>query len=219
MRRGDSRQVSLIATLVPASASAELFSDVPESTMFSDEAAAVASAGAERRREFGTVRWCARKALRQLGVSAVPILPNEDRAPRWPVGVVGSMTHCAGYRAAVVARSDELFGVGIDAEPHAALPTDVLELVLRSEEQARLLTLADAESTLHWDRIVFCAKEAVFKAWFPLTGRWLDFDDVSITVRLDGTFDARLLGGGLDDLGGRWKVDRGLILAATSITP
>lgn len=208
--------MSLIATLVPASASAELFSDVPESTMFSDEAAAVAGAGAERRREFGTVRWCARKALRQLGVSAVPILPNGDRAPRWPVGVVGSMTHCAGYRAAVVARSGELCGVGIDAEPHAALPADMLDFVLRDDERARLLTLAEADSCRHWDRIVFCAKEAVYKAWFPLTGRWLDFDDVSITVHLDGTFGARLPGADLD---GRWKVDRGLILAASSVRP
>lgn len=184
--------------------------------MFSDEAAAVAGAGAERRREFGTVRWCARTALRQLGVPAVPILPDGDRAPRWPVGVVGSMTHCAGYRAAVVARSGELSGVGIDAEPHAALPPDVLDFVLRGEERARLAELADADPGLHWDRLVFCAKEAVYKAWFPLTGRWLEFEDVSITVRLDGTFAARLRGA---DLSGRWKVDRGLILAASSLRP
>jgi 4'-phosphopantetheinyl transferase EntD len=214
MRLGNARRVSLIATLVPASASAEMFSDVPESTMFSDEAAVVAGAGAERRREFGTVRWCAREALRQLGVPAAPILPDEDRVPRWPVGVVGGMTHCAGYRAAVVARSNELCGVGIDAEPHAALPADVLDLVLRDDERARLVALTHADPAVHWDRLVFCAKEAVYKAWFPLTRRWLDFDDVSIDVRLDGTFGARVGGA---DLSGRWKVDRELILTATSI--
>ena len=206
----------MIATLVPGSASAEMFSDAPEWTMFSDEAAAVARAGAERRREFGTVRYCARTALRQLGVPAVPILPDVDRAPRWPVGVVGSMTHCAGYRAAVVARSGELRGVGIDAEPHAALPPDMLDLVLGDEERLRLRTLADAQPALHWDRIAFCAKEAVYKAWFPLTRRWLDFEDVSTTFHLDGTFRARLRGA---DLSGRWRVERGLILAATSLTP
>ena len=219
MQCGNSRLVSLIATLVPASASAELFSDVPESTMFFDEAAAVAGAGAERRREFGTVRWCARTALRQLGVPAAPILHGEDRAPRWPVGVVGSMTHCAGYRAAVVARSGELRGVGIDAEPHAALPADVLELVLLDGERARLAALADAHPALHWDRLVFCAKEAVYKAWFPATGHWLDFEDVSIAVHRDGTFGARLRGTSSHELDGRWKVDRGLILAATSLRP
>jgi 4'-phosphopantetheinyl transferase EntD len=219
MEGGNARRVSLIATLVPASASAERFSDAPESAMFSDEAAAVAGAGAERRREFGTVRWCARKALWQLGVPAVPILPDGDRAPRWPFGVVGSMTHCAGYRAAVVARSGELCGVGIDAEPHAALPTDVLDLVLRDEERARLSRLASGDPSLHWDRIAFCAKEAIYKAWFPLTRRWLDFDDVSTTVHPDGTFRARMLQADLDELQGRWKVERGLILAGISLRP
>jgi 4'-phosphopantetheinyl transferase EntD len=192
--------------------------------MFSEEGAAVAGAVAERRREFGTVRYCAREALRQLGVPAVPILPDVDGAPRWPVGVVGSMTHCAGYRAAVVARSGELCGVGIDAEPHAAVPDAALDLILRDEERTRRFALARSYPDLHWDRILFCAKEAVYKAWFPLTRRWLDFADVSTTVHVDGTFGARLLvrhpgvaGVELDGFSGRWVVGRGLVVAATSV--
>jgi 4'-phosphopantetheinyl transferase EntD len=215
----------MIETLVPASACAEIFSDVPESTMFSIEAAAVANAVAERRREFGTVRYCARKALLKIGVPAVPVLPDVDGAPRWPAGVVGSMTHCAGYRAAVVARSHELWGVGIDAEPHAAMPNAALDLILRDEERERLLALADARPDRHWDRILFCAKEAVYKAWFPLTRRWLDFADVSITAHLDGTFWAclrvrvpRVAGVYLDGFSGRWVVGRGLVVAATSVS-
>ena len=127
-----------------------MFSDAPQSTMFSVEAAAVAGAVQARRREFGTVRYCARRAMRQLGVPAIPILPDADRAPRWPAGVVGSMTHCAGYRAAMLARSGVLCGVGIDAEPHAALPPATLDLVLRDEERAQLIGLADAHRGLHW---------------------------------------------------------------------
>jgi 4'-phosphopantetheinyl transferase EntD len=191
-----------------------MFSDAPETTMFPTEAAAVASAVAERRREFATVRHCARRALRQIGAPAAPILPDADRAPRWPVGVVGSMTHCAGYRAAAVARSGELCGLGIDAEPHAALPDEALDLVLRDEERARLVALAHADPALHWDRILFCAKEAVYKTWFPLTRCWLDFADVSVTVRPDGTFRADVE---VHDFGGRWTVGRGLVVAATSL--
>jgi 4'-phosphopantetheinyl transferase EntD len=219
MFRGNPRPVSMIGTLVPASASAEMFYDAPESTMFPAVAAAVAGARPERRREFATVRHCARRALRQLGIAAVPILPDGDRAPRWPAGVVGSMTHCAGYRAAVVARSGELCGVGIDAEPHDALPPAVLDVVLREEERARLLELTDAHPGLHWDRIVFCAKEAVYKAWFPLTGRWLGFEDVSTAVQIDGTFQARprVPGPEVAGLSGRWVVGRGLVVAATSV--
>jgi 4'-phosphopantetheinyl transferase EntD len=214
----------MIETLIPASASAEMFSDAPESAMFSAEAAAVAGAVAERRREFGTVRYCARKALRQLGVPAGPILPDVDRAPRWPAGVVGSMTHCAGYRAAVVARSGELRGVGVDAEPHAPLPAAAPDLVLRDDERMRVRELAETDPGRHWDRIVFCTKEAVYKAWFPLTRRWLDFPDVSVTLSPDGAFVARLdvpgprvAGVGLRGFAGRWTVDHGLVVAATSV--
>jgi 4'-phosphopantetheinyl transferase EntD len=134
------------------------------------------------------------------------------------------MTHCEGYRAAAVARSNELGGIGIDAEPHGPLPAEALELLLRDEERAALGALADAEPTLHWGRIAFCAKEAVFKAWFPLTRRWLGFDDVSTTVDTDGTFAARVLVRGtrvgdpeLEAFTGRWAVDHGLVVAATSI--
>jgi 4'-phosphopantetheinyl transferase EntD len=95
---------------------------------------------------------------------------------------------------------------------------------MRDEDRGRLLALADAYPDLHWDRILFCAKEAVYKAWFPLTRRWLDFADVSTTVHLDGTFRARLrvrgprvAGVDLDGFSGRWVVGRGLVLAATSL--
>ena len=109
----------MIETLVPRSACADMYSDVPESTMFPAEAAAVVHAVPGRRLEFAAVRYCARQAMRRIGLPPVPILPDADGVPRWPTGVVGSMTHCAGYRAAAVARSDRLLGIGIDAEPHA----------------------------------------------------------------------------------------------------
>ncbi len=81
------------------------------------------------------------------------------------------MTHCAGYRAAAVARSRDLLTVGIDAEPHHVLPPNVLGYVALHEEQDRLIDLSAADSRICWDRILFCSKETVYKAWFPLTGK------------------------------------------------
>jgi 4'-phosphopantetheinyl transferase EntD len=85
--------------------------------------------------------------------------------------------------------------------------------------------LADAHPDLHWDRIVFSAKETVYKAWFPLTRRWLDFADVSTTVHPDGTFSARqhlweprVTGVDVAGFRGRWVVGRDLVVAATVVT-
>ncbi len=214
----------MIERLVPGSASAEAFSEA-DGPLFASEAAAVASASAERRREFATGRSCARRALVELGESAVPVPRDTDGAPVWPQGIVGSITHCAGYRAAAVGRSGELAGIGIDAEPHAALPSEALDVVAGDAERARLRQLYDAEPNVHWDRVVFSVKEAVFKAWFPLTRRWLEFTDVSASLSRGGTFSARVhvkapAAASVDvrSFAGRWTVAGGLILAATAVS-
>jgi 4'-phosphopantetheinyl transferase EntD len=109
-----------------------------------------------------------------------------------------------------MARSDRHASIGIDAEPHAALPPETLDLVLRDEERERLAALADGRPGVHWDRVAFCAKEAVYKAWFPPTREWLDFTDVAVTLGAEGTFEADVLG--RERFFGRWLVGRGLIL-------
>ena len=215
---------AMIASLVPEAAGAEMYVDVPESAMHPAEAALVITAGAQRRREFATARQCARIALAALGTPAVAVLPDADGAPVWPAGVVGSLTHCPGYRAAAVGRSETFRGLGIDAEPHVPLPRAVDDLVLRAEERARLRPLCAARPDVHWDRLVFSAKEAVYKAWFPVTRRWLGFEDVSIAVWPDGRLEADLdpAQQPVDRtvparIAGRWLVGRGFVLAAAWI--
>ena len=171
----------------------EAFSDPPEVTLFPAEEELVRNSVAVRRREFGTVRHCARRALGTLGVAPAPILKGERGAPLWPEGVVGSMTHCTGYRAAAVAHRTEVLTVGMDAEPHALLPDGVLETVALVTEQQRTHELRAADAGICWDRLLFSAKESVYKAWFPLTRRWLGFEEADIVLRPDGTFVAELL--------------------------
>lgn len=192
--------------------------DPPDVVLYPQEEAAVARAVDKRRLEFGTVRWCARRALAELGLPPVPIVPGERGAPRWPDGVVGSMTHCDGYRAAAVARTGDVATIGIDAEPHEPLPEGVLEVVARAEELPTLRELLRTAGDVHWDRLLFTAKESVYKAWFPITGRWLGFEDASLTLRTDGTFTARLLvpDAPYPGFDGRWMAAGGLI--ATAIT-
>jgi 4'-phosphopantetheinyl transferase EntD len=140
------------------------------------------------------------------------------------------MTHCTGYRAAALACSRDMLTVGIDAEPHQPLPPDVLGTIALSDEQIRIAELTAAHSALHWDRLLFCAKETVYKAWFPLMHRWLGFHDAAVTFDADvinptkGTFSARLLVHGpmiadraLTHFDGRWLVRDRLVITAIAI--
>src|SRR4051794_5603406 len=141
--------------LPPGVRTAYARTDPPEARIFPAEAAIVASAVAKRRDEFTTVRHCARLALAELGVPPAPILRGVRGAPVWPDGIVGSMTHCAGYRGAAVARSGEAAGIGIDAEVHGPLPTGVLDLVSSEQERAHLAELALLRPAVQWERLLF----------------------------------------------------------------
>jgi 4'-phosphopantetheinyl transferase EntD len=215
----------VIEEIVPAMAAcAEAFDRSPGTGLFPEEEALVARATDKRRQEFATGRECAREALAALGVGKAPILRGYRGAPQWPDGVAGSITHCAGYCAAAVARTHDLAAIGLDAEPNDTLPGGVLELVSLPGERARLRDLSAAAPEISWDRLLFCAKEAVYKAWFPLTGRWLGFADADITIDpADGTFSARLLvpapaGAPLGDgFTGKWLARGGFILTAIAV--
>ena len=190
------RWAQAVIPVLPAdpAAAEQAYPEAIEAGLFPEEREHVARAVAKRRVEFAAVRRCARQALHELGYPPVPILPGEHREPQWPDGVVGSMTHCAGYCAAAVARSGEVSALGIDAEVHAALPEGVLDLISLESERALLAELTGRRpGSVHWDRVLFSAKESVYKAWFPLTRRWLGFEQADIELRVDGTFEARLI--------------------------
>lgn len=191
-------------------------------TLFAEEEHALGRAVEKRRREFVTGRACARAALAKLGLPGGPIARGERGEPRWPAGVVGSITHCEGYRACAVARSREVATIGIDAEPHGPLPEGLLGDIARPEEIALLRRLQETSPQTHWDRLLFSAKESVYKAWFPLARRWLGFEDAMLQIDpQSGTFAARLLVAGpplgeghLERFDGRWAVCDGLVMTA-----
>ncbi|MFI5621155.1 4'-phosphopantetheinyl transferase [Streptomyces sp. NPDC051567] len=215
--------------LEPGTAAVESFGDEPGAVaeLHPEEARLVATAEEGRRREFATVRRCARTALATLGADPGPVLRDPKGAPVWPAGFTGAMTHCQGYRAAVVATSAEVAALGIDAEPNLPLSNPgVAALVTVDEERAWLPGLRARRPEIHWERLVFSAKESVYKVWYPLTGRWLDFQDAVITVDPAwSTFRARLLvpapvvaaGVRLDSLTGSYLVRDGLIVTAITV--
>ena len=214
-----------IEAVLPAEVmSAETTTDDPIAVLFPEEEACVSGAVDKRRREYATVRQCARRALAALGMPPAPIPSGTGRDPLWPPGIVGSMTHCDGYRAAAVARAGTVHAIGIDAEPNDPLPNDVVRAVLTASERVAVRELADAEPGVSWDRLLFSAKEAVYKAWYPIMHTWLGFEDAEIGVhRSDGSFIAKLTVPGPDAAGsppatlsGRWLAADGLLVTAVA---
>jgi 4'-phosphopantetheinyl transferase EntD len=177
------------------------------------ERAVLGRAVERRRREFVTGRACARQALRALGAPVAAIGAGANGEPLWPDGVVGSITHCDGFRAAAVAWAADFAALGIDAEPDAPLPDGVFEDIAHGAERA----------APERGRLLFSAKEAVYKAWCPLTGRWLGFEDAEVTFT-DAGFRARLHvpgpvvdGVALTELHGRWAVEDGVLCTAVVV--
>ncbi|MDD7939760.1 4'-phosphopantetheinyl transferase superfamily protein [Actinomycetospora lutea] len=215
---------ALDAVLPGAVVTAARTDDDPQAVLAAEEEPAVARAVASRRAEFTTARGCARDALVRLGAPAAAIPVGERRAPVWPDGVVGAITHCAGFRGAAVAWRDAVRAVGLDAEPHVALPDGVLEAVSDAGERAVLASLAAASPEVRWDKLLFSAKESVYKAWFPLTGRWLGFEEAELVPAPDGTFRAALRvpgpvvdGAEVTGFDGRWMVRDGLVITAIAL--
>lgn len=193
----------------------------PAHTLLPEETQFVAKAVPGRQEEFGTVRACARRALAGLGVPPVPILRSPRGAPQWPAGLVGSMTHCDGYRAAAVARSEDVSSLGIDAEPNGPLPDGVLEVISLPGERTWIRELEARQPEISWGRLLFSAKESVFKTWYPLTGQELDFTEAELEVcPSTRTFSARLLiplaapHSGLRTFTGRWTANSRLVVTA-----
>lgn len=232
----------MIQDLLPAPAiGVDTFHDLGTNELFPEEHEQLRGAVEKRRHEYASVRYCARRLLQQIGVEPTPLPTGSGGAPTWPTGVVGSMTHCVGYRAAAVARDDELTAIGIDAEPNKPLPDEVWSLLTREEERSHILRLLSRHPAVWWDTLWFSAKEAVYKAWYPVMKTWLDFDSVNVIVSQasvspglsTGAFRATLVtnteatssqhsptaAAFMASIKGRWRCERGLILTAAVVLP
>lgn len=193
--------------------------------LFPEEEAAVGKAVEKRRLEFVTARACAREALTRLGLAAQPIPTGSRGEPLWPQGIVGSITHCAGYRACAVAPASELLTIGVDAELDEPLPAGLIADIALPEERRLIERAALADPGVNWDRLLFSIKESIYKAWFPLTRSWLGFEDASVSIdAAGGSFAADLLvpgptlgGRRLDGFCGRWLAADGLLLSAIAL--
>ena len=204
----------LLELFGPGCFAEEAVPQLHDAQLFPEERACLANAVEKRRAEFGTARVAARRALAQLGFPPRPLVPNKDRSPVWPDGVVGSITHTRGYCAVIVASASDFVSLGVDAEQDKTLTTELIRMICTPAEREGL---KDSDAVLY-----FAAKEAFYKCQYPLTRKFLGFQDVELDLDLArGTFAARIVKdmdkpAWLEQLQGRFVREHGLVLCGMS---
>jgi len=177
------RRSALLAELFPALAVAayELKGSANPVMLLPEEAAACETFRAKRLEEFTAGRLCARGALGEFGFSGYAVGRSPGGTPRWPDGIVGSITHTIGFCGAIAGSCERFAGLGIDAEIVSRVTPDVWSHALTREDIAPLSRSTSMERERS-AAIIFSAKEAFYKCQFCVTGAWLDYSDVSVEV-------------------------------------
>ncbi len=149
--------------------------------LLAEEANQAQPYGKKRLEEFTTTRLLVRSLLEKLGQAALPLLSGRHREPIWPKGVVGSITHSGGIVIALVARQEDCQSLGVDLECRGGLVAKLFDKIFRPEERAKLLDL-DEENQSKSALQLFSAKEAFYKAQFPMTHRFVGFEALSLSL-------------------------------------
>ena len=147
--------------------------------LWPEEAAAITRAIPKRRVEFAAGRSAARAAMAELGLSPCAIPQSSDRAPLWPEGMSGSIAHCDDYCIAAVAQVTHYKALGIDIEPATPLAPELIDIICTKPERDWLTSQPDPALAA---KMIFSAKEAVYKAQYPLTRQIIGFDAVTLAI-------------------------------------
>ncbi len=172
---------SLFRTLLPSSV--RLAEMPPEradpAALAAEELQQIARAVPKRRMEFAAGRQLARRLLGDMGLGIEALVSDADRVPRWPSPVVGSITHCRSLCAVAVVPRALSLGVGLDVEPAEPMKSELVPMILREPELARV-----HEWPAPWRELAgiltFSAKEALYKSIYPAHRVFLDFQDVEL---------------------------------------
>jgi len=184
-----------------------------------EEQALVNGAVDRRKADFGDSRWCAHQALKNFMDAHPPILRGPRGMPLFPQGISGSLTHTPTVSVRHCWRHPSWASVGIDVEVARPLPEGVFNTITSLGEQRRIHKVMRSEDLQLLDTVLFSAKEATYKTWFPLTHRFLDFDQADIDLRPDGTFTSYLLARPVPVpfIQGRWTIRNGYVITAAAV--
>jgi 4'-phosphopantetheinyl transferase EntD len=183
----------LMDHLLPVEVVGEVCTVTDDQISFVEEKNIVRNAVPKRRNEFAAGRLAAHNAMNRFGLPPKPLLTDRDRAPLWPTGVVGSISHTRELAFAAVTSETYAHGIGVDVEDDLALPSDIVTRVCLPSE-LQYLGLWSAEIGFDAAKLLFSAKEAFYKSYYPRNKRVLDFLDVGITLRpVERAFEVALM--------------------------
>jgi 4'-phosphopantetheinyl transferase EntD len=163
----------------PGAVAAELRGPGDAKLLLPAEANCLGRAVPKRIQEFAAGRLCARRALAEFGMVDFPIEAAADRQPIWPDSMIGSITHTAGFCAAVVAERRCCAGLGIDSEVIGDVNVEIWYRICVPLESEWVHSLPASEQAAAVT-LIFSAKEAFYKCWYPLAHERLNFHDVAV---------------------------------------
>ncbi|MGD9865228.1 MAG: 4'-phosphopantetheinyl transferase [Pseudodonghicola sp.] len=191
----------------------------PQPAPWPEERAGLDRPRPERLREFAAGRAAARRAMAQLGHPPAPVPHGLDRAPVWPAGLSGTISHCRSACLAAVARADTARALGLDLEEDTPLPLDLIPAICTPEEAARLAQWPE-DRRGRMAKVIFSAKECAYKAQFPLSRTLFGFQALDLLLEPEaGRFTARFVKdvapfAAGTRLNGRFAIGDGLIVTA-----
>ncbi|MDG2380374.1 MAG: 4'-phosphopantetheinyl transferase superfamily protein [Pirellulaceae bacterium] len=149
-----------------------------------------------RRTHFTRGRAAAHHALQDLtGGPTDPILTGPRREPIWPEGIVGAISHSGEIACAAVANQQDHAGIGLDVELLTKkFDTSIAHLVCTTAEAKWVASGLEKNDERIRLLQLFCAKECVYKAFFPIARIELTFQDAELTwKKSDQLFQGRLM--------------------------
>ncbi len=149
-----------------------------ESPVLEAEEQLISQAIRKRQREFRAGRHCAHTALQKLGLPRQAVLRDANRAPLWPEGYLGSISHCQELCIAACAKQHPIISLGLDVEPLKPLKPGLEKYIHTTAETAYL----ESFSPRLPERLVFSAKESLYKCFYPLLETFFGFHAVEIAI-------------------------------------
>jgi enterobactin synthetase component D / holo-[acyl-carrier protein] synthase len=156
----------------------------PITQLYAEEQKTISSACEQRQQEYATGRWCAREALRALDRPDQTILRGKEDEPLWPKGICGSIAHTHGAYCAAVASQKEYDSLGVDIEAKKrSISTGAMNVIANKDELDWLDQVGEERASM--EKLIFCAKESIFKCLYPLVNKRFSFSVFSVLRPLE----------------------------------